>query len=257
MIEFKQLHQQKTPLLLANVWDATSAKCAEAAGYQAMGTSSAALAAVLGYEDGEHIPFEELLFVVKRIAASSSLPLSVDIESGFSAEPHIIANHIQQLAELGVVGVNIEDSQIQDTRTLCNKDEFATLLQSVRAELAAREVPMFINVRCDTFLLGVDNALDEALGRASSYQAAGADGLFFPCISCEQDIARVVGATSLPINVMAVPSLPDIPTLAQLGVKRISTGNFAQIAMNEQLSTKLSQIKVQGSCSILFEKWSF
>lgn len=253
MIEFKQLHQQKAPLLLANVWDATSAKCAEQAGYQAIGTSSAALAAVLGYEDGEHIPFEELLFVVKRIAASSRLPLSVDFESGFSTEPHIIANHIQQLAELGVVGVNIEDSRVKDTRILCDKDGFATLLQGVRAELAAREVPMFINVRCDAFLLGVENALNEALSRASSYQAAGADGLFFPCIYHEQDITQVVEVTSLPINVMAVPSLPDIERLTQLGVKRISTGNFAQIAMNEELSAKLSQIKLQGSCSMLFE----
>ncbi|MCF6439923.1 isocitrate lyase/phosphoenolpyruvate mutase family protein [Pseudoalteromonas luteoviolacea] len=253
MIEFKQLHQQKAPLLLANVWDVTSAKCAEQAGYQAIGTSSAALAAVLGYEDGEHIPFEELLFVVKRIAASSRLPLSVDMESGFSADPHIIANHIQQLAKLGVVGVNIEDSRVRDTRTLCNKDEFAALLQSVRAELTARDVPMFINVRCDAFLLGVDNAVNEALSRASSYQAAGADGLFFPCISREQDIIQVIAATPLPINVMAVPSLLGIEILTKLGVKRVSTGNFAQIAMNEQLSAKLLQIKTQGSCSVLFE----
>ncbi|KKE85861.1 hypothetical protein N481_08755 [Pseudoalteromonas luteoviolacea S4047-1] len=253
MIEFKQLHQQNTPLLLANVWDATSAKCAEQAGYQAIGTSSAALAAVLGYEDGEHIPFEELLFVVRRIAASSSLPLSVDIESGFSTKPHTIANHIQQLAELGVVGVNIEDSRVKEARTLCNKDEFATLLQEVRSELTARDVPMFINVRCDAFLLRVENAVDEALIRASSYQAAGADGLFFPCIAHEQDIIKVVKATSLPINVMAIPSLPDIDTLTQLGVKRISTGNFAQIAMNEQLSAKLLQLKAQSSCSVLFE----
>ncbi|WP_231099536.1 isocitrate lyase/PEP mutase family protein [Pseudoalteromonas luteoviolacea] len=253
MIEFKQLHQQKMPLLLANVWDVTSAKCAEQAGYQAIGTSSAALAAVLGYEDGEQIPFEELLFVVKRIAASSNLPLSVDIESGYSTDPHIIAHHIQQLAELGVVGINIEDSRVRESRILCNKDEFVTLLREVRAELSSRDVSIFINVRCDAFLLGLENAIDEALIRASSYQAAGADGLFFPCISHEQDITKIVEVTSLPINVMAIPSLPDIDVLTQLGVKRVSTGNFAQLAMSEQLIAKLSQIKAQRSCSGLFE----
>ncbi|MBQ4836910.1 isocitrate lyase/PEP mutase family protein [Pseudoalteromonas luteoviolacea] len=253
MNEFYALHQQATPLLLANVWDAPSAKCAEQAGYQAMGTSSAALAAVLGYEDGENIPFEELLFVVKRITASSLLPLSVDIESGFSKDPRVITDHIQQLAELGVVGINIEDSRVQNTRSLCDKDEFADLLTQVCAQLAARDVHIFINVRCDVFLLGVENAVEEACIRAHSYQMAGANGLFFPCITAEQDISKVTRSTSLPINVMAMPELPSVAKLTELGVKRISTGNFAHMAVYERLTATLTQIKAQGSCTSLFE----
>ncbi|ESP90863.1 isocitrate lyase/PEP mutase family protein [Pseudoalteromonas luteoviolacea] len=253
MNEFYSLHQQATPLLLANVWDAPSAKCAEQAGYQAMGTSSAALAAVLGYEDGENIPFEELLFVVKRITASSLLPLSVDIESGFSSDPLVIANHIQQLAELGVVGINIEDSRVEDSRRLCDKDEFSELLTQVCAHLTARDVQIFINVRCDVFLLGVEGAAEEACMRARSYQMAGADGLFFPCITAEQDIRKVTSSTSLPINVMAMPELPSVAKLTELGVKRISTGNFAHMAIYERLSATLTQIKTQGSCQSLFE----
>ncbi|KZW98603.1 carboxyvinyl-carboxyphosphonate phosphorylmutase [Pseudoalteromonas luteoviolacea] len=252
MNKFEMLHQQTQPLLIANVWDAESAKRAEKAGYQALGTSSAAVAAVLGYEDGEHIPFEELVFMVKRISASSLLPLSVDIESGYSRDPKEIAANIKQLTELGVVGVNLEDSRVTKTRALIDKDTFAALLSEVMKYLRASDVRVFVNVRCDVFLLGLGNATEEATKRADSYQNAGADGLFFPCVTDESDIKAVVEATSLPINVMAMPDLPAFDTLSKLGVRRISMGNFAYLSISNQLEKTMKDIKSQGDCKTLF-----
>ncbi|WP_125781247.1 isocitrate lyase/PEP mutase family protein [Pseudoalteromonas rubra] len=253
MQAFKQLHQQTTPFLLANVWDAASAKAAQQAGYQALGTSSAAVASVLGYEDGEQMAFEELLFMVTRISKATDLPLSVDIEAGYSRDPQQIAQFIEKLAKLGVVGINFEDSVVSNTtRTLTDSDEFAAHLKAVRHHLATQQTNMFINVRCDAFLLGLDNAREEALHRAQQYQQAGADGLFLPCITEHADILAITNACSLPLNVMAMPGLSDVNTLAGLGVKRISMGNFAFEKAHTHLTDMLTQIRSQGSFTALF-----
>ena len=252
MANFKALHQQTKPLLLGNVWDAPSAKCAQEAGYQAIGTSSAAIASLLGYEDGEQMPFSELAFMVQRIASASLLPLTVDIEAGYSRDPDVIVDHIQQLAELGVVGINIEDSRVDEGRHLIATEEFIRLLSRICLQLKKPQIEMFINVRCDAFLLGIENVVEAAIERAKSYQEAGADGLFFPCITEVEDIKALVAATRLPMNVMSMPDLPNFELLTELGVKRISTGNFAHAAMYAGLGQQLSAIKEQGSCAPLF-----
>ncbi|STW81467.1 carboxyvinyl-carboxyphosphonate phosphorylmutase [Klebsiella pneumoniae] len=108
-MDFNALHQQNQPLLLANVWDASSAQAAQQAGYQALGSSSAAIAAMLGYEDGEEMSFDELFYVVSRIKTVSELPLSVDLEAGYGATTSHIIDNIRRLAHLGVSGINLED----------------------------------------------------------------------------------------------------------------------------------------------------
>ncbi|WP_371185836.1 isocitrate lyase/phosphoenolpyruvate mutase family protein [Thalassotalea maritima] len=249
---FKNLHQQDKPLLLANVWDVSSATCAEQAGYHALGTSSAAIASVLGYDDGERMPFDELAFMIERIATTTSLPLTVDIEAGYSRDPKVIAEHIKQLCNLGVIGVNIEDSLVGETRTLVARESFSELIRSLRTYLTERGGDVFINVRSDVFLLGIEGAREEAILRAKSYQHAGANGVFFPCVTCKEDIRAIVEATTLPLNVMAMPDLPDITVLADLGVKRVSTGNFSHDKIYGQLTNLLVDIKHKNSCQPLF-----
>lgn len=129
-MNFNALHQQNQPLLLANVWDASSAQAAQQAGYQALGSSSAAIAAMLGYEDGEEMSFDELLYIVSRIKAVSELPLSVDLEAGYSATTSHIIDNIQRLAHLGVSGINLEDSHVvNNTRRLDDAVVFAAKIQ--------------------------------------------------------------------------------------------------------------------------------
>ncbi|CAM3862320.1 isocitrate lyase/phosphoenolpyruvate mutase family protein [Xenorhabdus thuongxuanensis] len=111
-MNFTKLHYQNKPLLIANVWDADSAMIAQQVGYQALGTSSAAIAATLGYEDGEAMSFDELLYIVSRIKSISDLPLSVDVEAGFGRTANEITTNLKRLSQLGVVGINLEYSKV-------------------------------------------------------------------------------------------------------------------------------------------------
>jgi 2-methylisocitrate lyase-like PEP mutase family enzyme len=249
---FKALHQQTLPLIICNVWDVASAKTAEKLNFKAIGTSSAAIAAMLGYEDGEQMEFEELLFIVKRIAACSQLPLTVDLETGYSEDPLITAGYIKVLAGIGVKGINIEDSRVSEARTLLDANSFAGYLSAIKAELAKNQVDIFINVRTDVFLLGEDNAVVETQNRVRMYEIAGADGLFVPCITQTADIAAVMSATDLPVNVMCMPDLPEFETLTRLGVKRISMGNFLFDKLQASLEVTLKSIQQENSFNPVF-----
>ncbi|MEL6252370.1 MAG: isocitrate lyase/phosphoenolpyruvate mutase family protein [Bacteroidota bacterium] len=252
-MNFNELHKHNHPLLICNVWDASSAKAAEAAGFQAIGTSSGAIASMLGYEDGEEIDFKEVLYLVERILKSVKLPLSVDLEAGYSRNPAQIADHIEQLSKLGVVGVNLEDSLVNGKRTLLEAKEFASILADVSALLGKNKIYTFINVRTDPFLLGHPEALSESTKRASLYEEAGADGLFVPCIVKETDIRALIGATKLPVNVMCMPGLANFSDLKLWGVKRISMGNFAFNKQSTFLEGLLTQIIGQSSFAPIFE----
>jgi 2-methylisocitrate lyase-like PEP mutase family enzyme len=252
---FALLHQNPMPLLLCNVWDVASAKVAETLGFSAIGTSSAAIAKMLGYADGEHMAFEELLFIVKRIAACSDLPLTVDVEAGFSDDAQITAVYIKALADVGVVGINIEDSKVNkanEERLLMNENSFAGYLSALTTQLLKDNVKLFVNVRTDTFLLGVEEALQETQKRDKLYQAAGADGLFVPCIVEIEAIKTIVSSTTLPVNVMCMPDLPDFDTLKLLGVKRISMGKFLFDAMQDDLAARLRKIQQVNSFKPIF-----
>ena len=253
-MNFSQLHQQASPLLIANVWDAPSAKAAEKLNFKAIGTSSSAIAALLGYNDGEEMSFSELAYIVKRIAQSSNLPLSVDLEGGYSRQPGEIADHIKQLAALGVHGVNIEDSVVEEARVQLNAEAFAAMLSEVKDQLEKDQVEVFINVRTDAFLLGQADAVENTKQRIQLYEQAGANGIFTPCMVNESDIEVIVNCTTLPINVMCMPKLPDFETLGKLGVSRISMGNFLFGKMCQQYEKMLGDVFEQNSFNPVFEK---
>lgn len=253
-MNFSQLHHQPQPLLIANVWDVSSALAAEKTGYQAMGTSSAAIAAMLGYADGEGLPFVELRYLVSRIRACTSLPLSVDMEAGYADTVDGIVENLRQLAALGVVGVNLEDSRVRDgERRLVDADRFAHQLREIRKALDASGCPLFLNLRTDAFLLGAPDALQVTLSRITRYAANGADGVFVPCVHRLQDIATLAQRTTLPLNVMAVPDLADFATLAELGVRRISMGNAVHSAIQTRLNDLLLTLRHQSSFAGVFD----
>lgn len=249
---FTKLHQQTSPLVICNVWDAASSKLAEKLKFKAIGTSSAALANMLGYDDGEELAFEELLFVVKRIAKATQLPLSVDIEAGFGKNPVTVAENIKQLANLGVAGINIEDSQVNAERKIVDAESFANFLSEIKQILAKDNIEVFINVRTDTFLLDLPDTVAETKKRISLYQQAGADGIFVPCITKTEEIKAVVASTSLPVNVMCMPDLPNFELLQQCGVKRISMGNFIFDKAQADIEQTLIEINKSNSFSAIF-----
>jgi len=225
--KFKNLHHSPELFILPNAWDAKSAHLFQEKGFEAVGTSSAAIATALGYEDGEGMPFEDYLFVLKRILATVHIPVSVDMEMGYGKSNDKIVENIGRLIEAGVVGINIEDSLIVNSkRILGDATAFARKIEYIRNQLASKNLSLFINIRCDTYILNVSDLKKETASRLTTYQNTGADGIFLPCISQEQDIAEAVSNSTLPINVMCVPGLPDFNRLNQLGVKRASMGPF-------------------------------
>lgn len=251
-MKFKEMHHQDHPLLLANVWDVPSAKIAEELGFQAIGTSSSAIATLLGYSDGEEISFSEVTYMVKRISACTNLPLSVDLEAGYSRDPLKIVDHIKTLAAVGVIGINIEDSCMNEDRTLVDAEQFAALLNSVVRTLKKQDIDIFVNVRTDTFLLNISDKLEETKCRIARYQNAGAHGIFIPCIEDVGDIEAVVQCSQLPINVMCMPNLPSFDVLSDLGVARISMGNFIFEDMYRYFKTKTSNIQSLASFKPIF-----
>lgn len=217
---FKALHQNEEPLLLANVWDAHSAKLAQQAGYKALGSSSHAIANSLGFEDGENISFEQLYFVVKHIKNVVQIPLSVDFEAGYSDNPEEVAQYVKQLADIGIAGINLEDGIVKDGKRILGNPE--SLVEKIRAIKATSTI--FINARIDTYTTKHPDSLNESIARANLYKTAGADGVFVPLIQKDTDILNFITRVDLPLNVFATPQLPNYESLQKLGVKRISHG---------------------------------
>lgn len=243
----KELHNQNYPLVIANVWDAISAKAAENAGFLAVGTSSHAIANMLGYEDGQNISFYEMLYIIERITKSTSLLVSADIESGFTEDLETLNDYIEKLVDVGVVGINLEDGNTDDEkRKLSNDGILEKKIKSIKNYLKSKDKDIFINARIDTYTTKVQDALDETIKRGNLYKEAGADGIFVPLIEEKSDIEKVINQVGLPLNIFITPKLSSYKTISELGVHRISSGNkvhhkvteFTNEIFKELLETK-------------------
>jgi len=206
MNDFALLHRSGDPLVLPNVWDVASARSLVEAGFSALGTTSLGVAAAAGLPDGVGAADAETLRLTRSLAR---LPvhLTVDIETG-SVEAAVA------VAAAGAVGVNIEDAMRSATA-------HAALIRSVK-----REVPdLFVNARTDTHWQRPGD-LAEAVRRVRRYEAAGADGVFVPGLVEPADIAAVVAAVDVPVNILFLPGRHTVAALADLGVRRVSTGSL-------------------------------
>jgi 2-methylisocitrate lyase-like PEP mutase family enzyme len=252
--KFKALHFNNELLLLPNVWDARSAIVFQECGFTAVGTSSAAVANALGLEDGENMCFQDYLFVIKRILSSINIPLTVDLEMGYGENDDEIADNACHLAALGVAGINIEDSFIdEEGRKLKDPALFANTIHHIKAKLRSKDLDLFINLRSDTYLLDVPNKQRETLHRLEVYNNSEADGIFLPCIADEKHIADAVSNTKLPLNVMVIPNLPGLDNLSTLGVKRVSMGPFAFQKVYKGIAELSKAINTTRNFSSIFQ----
>jgi 2-methylisocitrate lyase-like PEP mutase family enzyme len=250
---FKSLHESTDPLLIANVWNAQSARVFQKLHFKAIATSSAAVAESLGYADGQQMSFEEYFAAISHIIHSAKLPLSVDLEAGYGDTPEMVVKNIRQLAMAGVIGINIEDSIVQNgKRSLIDAERFAHRLDKISNALRLHKVEIFINVRCDAFLLNVPSPIEEASKRILLYQKSGIHGFFFPCITSIDDIETIVQSTSFPVNVMAMPGLPNFDQLKKVGVKRISMGNSVNQFLYSELEKIGKKIMDDGSFKFIY-----
>ncbi len=221
---FHRLHAGPAPLVLVNAWDAASARIVERAGASAIGTTSAGMAWSLGYADGERMSVDELLAACARICRVASVPVSVDIESGFGDSAQAVREVAAELIGMGAAGINIEDGTLPGTRELASPEVLRERIAAIRG-LDAR---FFINARTDVYFVPWEDPVarfEEALRRAKLYAAAGADGIFVPGMSSPEEIARLSGALELPLNVYAgYAGAPSADAFARAGARRISLG---------------------------------
>lgn len=220
------LHVKGNPLVLYNAWDAGSAKAIADAGVPVVATSSWAVAAAQGYEDGESMPLSLVEQTIARIVATVDVPVSVDVEGGYSDRPDECAQNLTRLLDLGVVGINFEDRIVSGTGLHGIKAQ-SERIAAIRRMADARGVPLFINARTDLFFdkdRPPADGLKEARERAKAYTEAGASGLFVPGLIDLETITALCATIDLPLNVMVMPRLPDVRTLASARVARISHG---------------------------------
>jgi len=211
--EFRRLHDDF--LLLPNAWDAASGAALARAGFAAVATTSLGVAAAAGLPDGAGAARAETLALAGRLSGLP-VPVSADIEGGFSADPAQVAALGAELAAMGVAGVNLEDGRADGT--------LADPARQAELVAALKESDLFVNARTDTHWLGVDR--DRTLDRCRAYVDAGADGVFVPGMAAEDDIRALVAAVGVPVNLLFRPGGPSVRQLAALGVRRVSTGSL-------------------------------
>ncbi|WP_245966509.1 isocitrate lyase/PEP mutase family protein [Sphaerisporangium album] len=234
-------HVPGRPLVLPNVWDAASARAVTAAGFPVVATGSAAVAPVLGYDDGESAPAGEVLAQVARIARAVTVPVTADMERGYGLAP---AEFVERLAATGAVGANLEDSDPR-TGAMVDADAQAGFLAAVRAAAERAGTGLVINARVDCFAHGTgtpDERLADAVERGRAYLRAGADCVY-PILASDPETIRVlVTEIGGPVNILFRPGTPSLAELAALGVARVSFGHGLHAATQRHLATMLSAI---------------
>ncbi|WP_329255018.1 isocitrate lyase/phosphoenolpyruvate mutase family protein [Actinoallomurus sp. NBC_01490] len=237
----RELHRSGPLLILPNVWDAASAQALASAGFPALATASAAVSHVLGYEDGEGAPPEEMFAAAARIARSVDVPVTVDAESGYGLTPAELA---ECLREAGAVGCNLEDTLHgeaagevasvggEERRRPKARHVLADLkVQADRVrELREADPHLVINARTDVFMDGAlpgaspADVMEEAVARGRAYLDAGADCVFPIMVTDEEVIGTLVERIPGPVSILYRPGVPSPARLAELGVARVTFG---------------------------------
>jgi 2-methylisocitrate lyase-like PEP mutase family enzyme len=218
---FRRLHQGRSILILANCWDAGSARLTESLGARAVATTSAGVAWALGYPDGDALPLDLLVAAVANVSRAVRVPLTVDMEGGYGKTPKAVGAAVGRIIDAGAIGMNIEDGGSLPS-LLCRKIEAAK-------QIAKRKrIDFFVNARTDVYLRGLvppGKRVAETLARAKRYREAGADGLFVPGVTDPEEIRAITSGVDLPVNLLAWPGLAPAAELAKLGVRRLSAGS--------------------------------
>jgi 2-methylisocitrate lyase-like PEP mutase family enzyme len=252
---FRALHRRGRILILPNAWDVPSARVFEDAGFPAVATSSAGMMVSLGYPDGESIPRELFLSAVQRIASSLSVPLSVDIVSGFGERPQEIESMITNVVEAGGIGLNIEDYDLSSDK-LRPVEKAVEKIKLIKKLCEKLDVPIVINGRTDALSHGSgsdEEKLKEAISRAKAYRDAGSDCVYPMRLADARSIEIFVKELDFPTNVMIRKGLPSIQELERLGVARVSFGPSASYATMGLLKRASQEVIESGTYENLTE----
>jgi 2-methylisocitrate lyase-like PEP mutase family enzyme len=220
---FRALHAAERLFVMPNPWDVGSARLLASAGFEALATTSAGFAWSLGKLD-QSVSRNELVAHVATLAEATTLPLNADSERCYPDDPGGVAETVALLADAGAAGFSIEDydpatGSIDDLKVAAERVALA-------ADAAHRlPEPLVLTGRAENHFRGVDD-LDDTIARLVAYRDAGADVVYAPGLIEIDQIALVVKAVGIPVNVLALPRAPSIAELAAVGVRRVSTGSL-------------------------------
>jgi 2-methylisocitrate lyase-like PEP mutase family enzyme len=243
--ELRRLHAGPGLLVLPNAWDVASAKVIEAAGARAIATSSAGVAWALGYPDGQRISRDEMLDMVRRVAAAVDVPVTADVEAGYGDTEQAAAATARAVLAAGAVGMNLEDAG--EGGGLLPLELQLARIRAVRAAAGTAGVPLVLNARTDAFAapaLAADAREAEAIRRGNAFLAAGADCVFVPFVTDREAIARLAKEIRGPLNILAGPASPELADLERTGVRRVSVGSsIARAAYGLARSSALALLR--------------
>jgi 2-methylisocitrate lyase-like PEP mutase family enzyme len=224
---FLALHRGQRPLLLANAWDAGSAKLLAWLGFEALATTSSGSAASLGRPD-YGVGRDEALAHCAALVVATELPVSADLENGFAEDPAGVAETVRLAGEVGLAGCSIED---WSSAHRCLYGAHTAAERVAAAAEAAHSGParMVLTARAENYLRG-NRDLDDTIARLRAFQQAGADVLYAPALDSPEDVRRLLAAVELPVNVLARPGAPSVAELSDMGVRRVSVGGSFALA---------------------------
>ncbi len=219
--QFAALHRRGEPFLLPNAWDVASAVLLANAGFPAVGTTSLGVTAAAGLIDGAGTGRAAVLDLARRIAPRLTVPVTVDVEGGYSDDPGEVAALASELASVGAAGINLEDAR--PGGTLRSAAAQAAIIRAVTDAAPG----LFVNARTDTFWLRIGpepGRLTDTIGRLLAYADAGASGVFVPGLADLQAVDTVTARIPQPLNLLWQPGA-SLADLGQAGVARVSTGS--------------------------------
>jgi len=224
---FRQLHRGPQILVIANAWDAASARVFEEAGMRAIGTGSAGVAFSHGYPDNENIPRDVILAATREMVRAVKVPVTADILTGLGLTVEAVVSTVKEVIAIGAVGINIEDGT-DDGPRLFDLNQQTEKIRAVCDAVKASGVPIVVNARTDSFWLKLGDEMTRlrtSIERANRYREAGADCLFVPGAIDRETIKTLVMEINGPMNILTMPGCPPIAELEQLGVRRASEGS--------------------------------
>ena len=258
------MHHSPATLILPNVWDVSSTMIFALEGFKAIGTTSAGIAATLGYADGQEMTLADNLSVVALIAKNTNLPVSADIESGYATSVDGVVRSAQAVLESGAVGLNLEDSSGDANTPLFDEIEQQEKIKAIRMMSEAQNIHLVINARTDGYLIGDDDTscLRSAIDRGNAYREAGADCIFVPDVGNldAATIRTLVNEIDAPVNILAGANTPTIGELERIGVARVSVGPRpmrAVLSLLRQIAKELAEsgtYKLMSEASISYDE---
>ena len=246
---FRTLHRGPRLLLMANAWDAITARLFEAEGFAAVATTSGGVSWAVGYPDGEAAPWDEVVGQTARIARAVAVPVTADIEAGFGETPEAVGRSIGDLIRAGIVGVNLEDGLRSGSPPIRSVEDAVARIRAAREAARAAGVPIVINARTDVYIKNIgdeQSRFDEAVARGRAYLAAGADCVYPITLRDPATIGRLVQALKAPVNINVRAGYPSVAELEALGIARVTTATQLTLVALAATRQVAREIKTTG-----------